>query len=96
MVAERTTRVKDQFGKMVEGTFVEVRESVERFSNVTLEDGTILRAKLVVIKVARLENQWDQDGNPMYVVNSQNIITVVDSPSALKRNPPESSKNIIQ
>ena len=82
---ERRKKVKDQDGNVVNGTVVDVAESTERFGQVKLEDGTIIRARLTVIEAIRLDNSWDSNGNPTYIVQSQNIVTVVDSPESLKR-----------
>ena len=45
-----------------------------------VEDGTILRAKLSVAEVARVDGRWDDDGNPLYFVKSQTVITVAETP----------------
>ena len=63
-------------GETVEGTFVGVIESTERFTDIKLEDGTILKAKVSVAEVARVDGRWDDDGNPLYFLKSQTVITV--------------------
>ena len=67
-------------GEMVQGTFVNVSESVERFTDINLEDGTTLRAKVSVTEVARVDGRWDDDGNPLYFVKSQTVVTVAKTP----------------
>ena len=84
-MAERRKTVTDQHGNPVEGTVVEVAESTERFSEISLTDGTVLRIKTVVTEAVRLDGKWDQDGHPMYIVRSSNIVSVVDSPAELGR-----------
>lgn len=71
--------VTDQAGRQVIGVRVGIRESVERFTDLKLEDGTILKTKVVAVEAIRLEGK-DGDGNPMYVLKSQTIVTVFDSP----------------
>ena len=77
--------MRDDSGKSVEGRDVDVIESTERFSELRLEDGTILRIKPNVLKVTRLVEQWDSDNNPIYVVRSQSIVLVSEAPADLKR-----------
>ncbi len=64
----------------VECTKVTIIESVERFSQIRLDDGTILNIKATPQEVVRVENRFDQSGNPIYVVKSNNIINVHSSP----------------
>jgi hypothetical protein len=49
-----------------------------------VEDGTVLRVKLVATEVVRLDGQYDQEGNPIYMVNSTNVLAV-SSPEDLVR-----------
>lgn len=37
----------------------------ERWSEITLEDGSVLRAKPIVVRIFRTD-QFDNEGNPMY------------------------------
>ena len=54
---------------------VPIRESTERWSDIELDDGSTIRAKLVITRVLRLEGQYDPDGIPIYVVQSMNVVT---------------------
>ena len=85
-MAERRKSVRARGGKSIEGTVVEVTQSIERFSEINLEDGSTLRMKPVVTEVIRLDGQWDKDDNPAYVVKSTNVLVVVDSPPNLKKS----------
>lgn len=75
----------------VEGIDVGLVESVERWTELRLEDGTVLRIKPVVMSISRLEGQYDPDGNPMYAVQAGQTMTMVSSPEHLRR-PPKPSK----
>ncbi len=77
--------VPDKTGKLVDGTVVRVRESIERFSDIELDDGSTLRIKPVVTEVVRVNEQWDEEGNPLYVIKSTNILFVVESTAELKQ-----------
>jgi hypothetical protein len=71
------------------GTFdavdVPVKETVERWTEIELEDGARLRVKPLVISVARVEGQFDQDGNPVYAVKGGQTLAIVSVPDNLKR-----------
>ena len=84
-MAERKKSVPGSDGNLLEGTVVDVEESTERFSEVRLGDGTILKTKLTVVEVVRLDDEWDNDGNPAYVVKSANVVTVSESPPELRK-----------
>ncbi len=78
-------KVKINFGnEMVEATLVNVNQANEYFNQYFLEDGTVLKMKLVATKVFRIDDRFDQEGNPIYFVQSTNVLSV-DSPSHLKR-----------
>ena len=70
--------------KRPEATVVDIDESTERWTELKLSDGSILRTKIVVVSAARIDNQHDSDRNPIYVINSHTIVTVVDSPENLQ------------
>ena len=55
---------------------VEVVSSKEDWSKYKLEDGTILKIRFILIKALR-ETNLDQFGNPVYHLNSQNIVGMV-------------------
>ena len=82
---ERSKKVTSPQGKLVDGVVVPIVESTERFSEVILKDGSILQTKLSVLEVVRIENQWDNEGNPSYVVKSTNVVAVSESPPKLMK-----------
>lgn len=78
-------KVKINFGnELVEATPVNVNQANEYFNQYFLEDGTVLKMKLVATKVFRIDDRFDQEGNPIYFVQSTNVLSV-DSPSHLKK-----------
>lgn len=85
MTEGKRVKVTDAKGDLVDGTEISVAESTERFCDVQLEDGTQLRAKLSVSSAVRLDDQWDNQGNPVYLVKSQNVIIVADARDEFKR-----------
>jgi len=81
----RKVQIQGPDGKMTDAYETGVAESTEKFSEYTLEDGTVLKGKLVVLSAARLEGQYDQDGNPSYQIKAQQLLIVVSAPDELKK-----------
>jgi len=87
---ERKTSVRLQpTGEMADGSEVPIDLSTERWSEIRLEDGVVVRIKASVMSVVRLDNRYDQDGNPMYVFNLSPQVFFVNIPEHL-RNPQKS------
>jgi hypothetical protein len=85
-VAERKTKIQlVPGGPMVDGVEISVEESSEKWSEYKLEDGTTIRLKQVVMEVIRTTSEYDPEGNPMYVVKAQPVLSMVDIPDKLKR-----------
>lgn len=64
------------------GKVVAFKPLIERFSYYSLDDGTILGVKPVVVKVYRLQNPdgspaFAPDGTPAYFYQTQNITQVL-------------------
>ena len=70
-------------GREIEGTEVVFETEREGFNTYILEDGTKLKFKSVVTKVVRL-NDYNPDGNPLYMVQSSNIVAA-DCPPHLQK-----------
>ena len=71
--------------KIVEGDLVEIIQPHDMSHNIELSDGTILRSKFVVSRIVRLPDQYDVDGNPLYSIQHNNVISVINSPDNLKK-----------
>ncbi len=63
-------------GKTREGVSVSVEESIEHWTIIKLEDGTTIRMKPVATDVVRLVGEYDNEGQPVYLVKSANILTL--------------------
>lgn len=72
-------------GRIVEGFEVPVMESIERWTEIKLEDGTVLRVKPSVISAIRIPGQYDPEGNPMYALKAINAMMVAEAPAHLRR-----------
>ena len=63
---------------------VDVTDSKEPWSEYSLSDGTLLKIKLVLTEVWKIDNEYDADGNPAYVCKLSNVTNAI-APEALKR-----------
>ncbi len=78
-------RVELKIGdKTVEGTLVDFETVREEYNSYKLSDGSIIRMKTVVTNIIRTE-EFTPSGEPVYIVNSQNVL-VVDVPEELKKS----------
>ncbi len=62
------------------------RSSVENWNEVFVEDGSVIKIKLVVSDVYRVIDKWDQEGQPQYIIRSTNIVRV-DATDDLRKDP---------
>lgn len=86
MPRKRTVTLPD--GRAVEGTVLTFRTSTEDWNEYLLEDGTVLKLKLVVTEILRLDDMFDPQGNPLYMAQSQNVMGV-SAPTELMRGDPD-------
>jgi len=68
---------------------LDFEETEEHWNTYTLSDGTTIKVKLVLRGVKRLK-RYEPDGNPIYVINSINVVRSLDVPKELKAKPKES------
>ncbi len=83
-MAERKVKV-EYLGKMVDGVEVDINESTERWSDVRLADGTVLKVKLSIVVATRVPGEYDQDGNPAYVLKMSPTMIVSETPPQFRR-----------
>jgi hypothetical protein len=84
-VPEKMTKVQLPTGALADAVEVGVSESIERWTDVKLDDGSTLRIKTVILGAVRLEGQYDQEGNPMYMVKANQVMTV-SAPDHLRKD----------
>jgi len=71
-------KVKFQ-GRDVEATPVDFLTRKEDFNEYQLiTDGRAIKIKLVVTKIVKVEGELDPDGNPVYIVQSTNVVAPLD------------------
>ena len=73
-------------GQEVDATEVEFQTRKEDWNEYQLMDGSVIKMKAVVGEIVRIEGKYDNEGNPVYVVRSNNVL-IVRSPDNLKRKP---------
>ena len=82
-MAEKLT--KAQFGEhQLDAVKVAVKEATERWSETVLNDGSVLRVKIIIHRAFRAVDSYDNDGNPMYSVKLTHVLDV-ESPDHLKK-----------
>ena len=77
-------RMKLPDGREVEAMLIDTMQASEQWSHYLLEDGSTLKVKIVVTKVFRIDDEYDAEGNPVYIFQSTNV-TSITSPESLKR-----------
>ena len=73
-------------GREVDATEVEFQTRKEDWSEYQLMDGSVVKMKLVVSEIFRIEGMYDNERNPVYHIKSTNVAGV-RSPDSLKRKP---------
>ncbi len=71
-------------GREVDATEVEFQTRKEDWSEYQLMDGSFIKMKLVVGDIFKIEGEYDDEGNPIYIVRSKNVL-MVKSPDTLKK-----------
>jgi hypothetical protein len=71
-------------GREVEATEHLFRAAGEFWNDYLVDDGSVLRLKIVMTEVNRLEGEYDDDGQPVYAIKSVNAMRV-SAPKHLRR-----------
>lgn len=78
-------KIKINFGgEEVEALAIDINQANEYWNQYLLDDGTVIKMKLVATKVLRVDDKHDLEGNPLYVIQSTNV-TTVNAPDNLKK-----------
>lgn len=82
-------KVKVSFqGREVDAVTVDAAQTNERWNEYLLDDGTLLKVKLVLTNVTRLDNCYTQQGEPVYAIQSTTVVST-NAPQELRKRPPE-------
>lgn len=71
-------------GKMRDAVSVEAVNSKEPWTEYELEDGSTLKIRTVLLDCLRVEDEYDADGNPVYMLKANGIMTAI-VPDGLKQ-----------
>lgn len=78
---------------LVDAEYIDIVSSKEPWTEYELSDGSMLKIRSLATEVWRVDNEYDPEGNPMYVVKSAGIMSVT-APESLKRKPPKFTPKI--
>lgn len=76
MPGPRKKKVPGPDGTPVEGTVVPFQTVVENFNEYLLDDGAVMRVKTVLADVVRLDGVYDAEGQPVYMMNYQQVVNL--------------------
>jgi hypothetical protein len=80
---EKKTKINGPQGE-VDATEVGYRTSGEFWNEYLMDDGSVVRMKVVVTNILRIDGQYDPQGQPMYVVQSSPVVAV-SAPENLRK-----------
>jgi len=72
--------------RQVEAEQIDFESKAEPWSSYELSDGTTLKVRVILTGVLRIEGEYDQSGNPIYVVSSQNVVQA-NAPKKIRGTP---------
>ena len=72
-------------GKDVPATEVPIINRIEEPMELQLEDGSLIRVVAPVTSVLRIDNEWDGEGNPVYLVKNGVAVTVIRAKDEYKK-----------
>ena len=63
-------------GSFKEGELIEVVKADEPWTQYDLSDGSVLRVRIVLSEIVRIDNEYDADGNPSYYFKASPVLSV--------------------
>ena len=82
---ERRKKIPWQ-GQQVDAIELSFQPSGEHWNEYLADDGAVLRQKTVATEILRLVDQYDNEGNPVYVIKSASLVSV-SAPDKLCKPP---------
>ena len=71
-------------GREAEAEKIPVQSMREEWNQYFLDDGTVLRARLIVSDILRVVGEYNADGDPIYIIKSTNFVNS-DCPDSLRK-----------
>ena len=72
-------KVQTPSGRLVDAVQVDYEAVAEPWTTYTLSDGSVIKVRVTLKSVLRLEGEFDQGGNPVYMVGTDATMRVVKS-----------------
>ncbi len=72
-------------GPEVSATVMPFQTVLENFNEYLVDDGTVVNIKLVTTEILKIDDAHDDQGQPVYIINSINV-TSISVPEALKKD----------
>ena len=69
----------------LDGHEVPIRQKTEGIYEYELEDGSVIRLGLVITQIIRMDDTYDNDDNPIYIVKHGIVTTTVSAPPDRRR-----------
>jgi hypothetical protein len=63
-------------GRVIEGTTMPFQTGGEHWNEYLVDDGTVVRVKLVVKEIIRLDGEYNDQGDPIYTVESTSVSAI--------------------
>ena len=79
----RPTKMTYQ-GREIDAVEIDFKVVKEEWNEYELADGTRIRLKTVASNMIRALNEYDNEGNPIYLVRSSNVVAL-SAPDDLKK-----------
>jgi len=67
----------------VEGEEIDFDPLAEKWNEYRLSDGTLIKLKLVISRIVRIE-EYNEQGEPIYIISSQNVLSATVPPELMK------------
>ena len=68
----------------MDATEIGHRSSGEHWNEHLLDDGTVVRVKLIVTNIYRVDDEYNDKGEPVYMIESNNVVSI-SVPQELKK-----------
>ena len=78
-------RTVDYQGRKVEGTEVSFDIIRQNWNEYTLNDGTTIKLQTITTSIVRIDGEYSNQGDPIYVISTQNIVTASNIPDHMRK-----------
>lgn len=83
-MANRTRKITTPDGRIIEGVIMPFQVGGEHWNEYLVDDGSVIRMKPIVTEVIRLDGEYDAKGDPVYMIQAQNVMNI-SAPDGLRK-----------